>query len=110
MRLTNLTFLLLMGVCLALAGCGDGPETGGSDEEPNQPSQPGLGGPSDNDSDQDDGSYWPKWKNPCPGPACDPYRGVHPEWIVDPPPDKESPATPAINPAPLSAPAVQMHG
>ncbi len=109
MRLTNLTFLFLMGACLALGGCGDADTETGPAEEPNQPSQPGFGGPSNNDSDMDDGSYWPKWKNPCPGPACDPYRDKR-DQVVDPPPDKESPATPAINPAPLSAPVVQMHG
>lgn len=109
MRLTTLAFLLT-STCLALAGCGDDGRETGPAEEPNQPAPPGMGGPSENDSDMDDGSYWPKWKNPCPGPACDPPRGIHPEWIVDPPPDRESPATPATNPAPLSAPVAPMHG
>lgn len=30
---------------------------------------------------------WPKSRNPCPGPACDPAPEFKPEWVSDPPPD-----------------------
>jgi hypothetical protein len=86
---SKLTFLAVSAV-LALAGCGDdGQGRGETDEETEQPSPPGLGGPSGNDSDYDDGSYWPKWKNPCPGPACDPPKMDRDERINPPPYERE---------------------
>lgn len=88
MRLTTLAFLLV-GTCLALAGCSDdGGDTGGSGGGADEPTQPGSGYWGDNDSSQDDGSYWPKWKNPCPGPACDPPRSRY-EQVSNPPPDED---------------------
>lgn len=50
--------------------------------------------PEDDGSNFDDGSGWPKWKNPCPGPACDPPRNTRDE-VINPPPDE------TVNPAPL---------
>src|SRR5262245_24577679 len=83
-----MTCLLLLGSAALVSGCSDdpGPDAGGGPA----PDQPTYGMPSgNNDSDMDDGSYWPKWKNPCPGPACDPpYGRVRPQWLVDPPPDE----------------------
>jgi len=82
--------VLLFFSMLACFGCSgadtspSGNGSGGGGEDPGYGLPPG-----DNDSDFDDGSGWPRWKNPCPGPACDPYRGAHPEWIVDPPPDRQ---------------------
>lgn len=81
--------LLCVGLLsfVACSGADPGPQGGGGS---GGREEPGYGmPPSDNDSDFDDGSGWPRWKNPCPGPACDPYRGAHPEWIVDPPPDRQ---------------------
>ena len=38
-------------------------------------------------ADSVDTGYWPKWRNPCPGPACDPPPEFKPDWASDPPPD-----------------------
>jgi hypothetical protein len=73
----------VMCMLVGCSGADPGPQGGGGGREDDGH----LGWPpSDNDSTMDDGSYWPKWKNPCPGPACDPYRN-DPRWLVDPPPD-----------------------
>jgi len=84
-------WVLLFFSIIAFTGCAgaddvsQGGSGGGGDDD-----RPGYGlPPGDNDSDLDDGSGWPRWKNPCPGPACDPPRGAHPEWVVDPPPEHQ---------------------
>ncbi|MEY4745327.1 MAG: hypothetical protein RL272_1272 [Candidatus Parcubacteria bacterium] len=77
-----------LGLLLVAAGCGgadDGHGAGGSDTA-GAPTD-GTSLPPRDDPGRDDGSGWPRWKNPCPGPACDPYRD-DPRWLIDPPPDE----------------------
>lgn len=88
-----------LAAMIALAGCGGADETagaGGSDGVAT-PDNGGALPPGDDDSSRDDGSGWPRWKNPCPGPACDPYR-QDPRWLVDPPPDLERMRTTIVRP------------
>ena len=87
---------------LTLAGCGGADDARGPDgPSAQQPPGEELPLPSnDDDPGRDDGSGWPRWKNPCPGPACDPYRLPYVER-GDPPPDRERVGI-AIDPQPPS--------
>lgn len=102
----QMAFTVFAGLVLvATASCGGtdpGPQGGGEQQDGERQ----LGWPSsDNNSNQNDGHDKPRWKNPCPGPACDPYRS-HPEWSVDPPPDFEQQRTIKFDPAPQFAPKI----
>lgn len=94
-------FFLLVATGLFLTGCSDdgpAPKTRDFSQPPAQDDWQWQEG------DSYDPGYWPKWKNPCPGPACDPPYQLHPDWLVDPPPDDrqgwrmEEVSTPAAQP------------
>lgn len=96
------TAAALAALGFMVAACGgddtghDETGAGGGDQE--QEEMPW--GYSENDSSYDDGSAWPKWKPPCPGPACDPPRDER-EWVSNPPPDEdELPAQQTSSPSP----------
>lgn len=80
----------LAALGFTVAACGgddrghdDETGAGGADQEQQMPWWS-----DDHGSNYDDGSAWPKWKNPCPGPACDPPRDER-DWVSNPPPDED---------------------
>ncbi len=84
MRKILYAFLLLAGTGIFLTGCSDdGPDP----KSPDPQSPPAQDEWQWQEGDSYNPGYWPKWKNPCPGPACDPPYQLHPDWLVDPPPD-----------------------
>lgn len=76
----------LMLVSFACGGTDSAPSGDGGGDGADD----GFGGAlrsGNNDSDHDDGSGWPRWKNPCPGPACDPPRQDRGDAVINPAPD-----------------------